>query len=93
VGPFHHGMPRPRVANRGDGLQIWREAANVLYKQTWEADIGWSSSLRANNSSSQKTACYEIFYGAYADPREHGNETSGSINVANFLISRVTVSF
>jgi hypothetical protein len=29
----HHGMARPRVADRGDGLQIWRVAANILNKQ------------------------------------------------------------
>jgi hypothetical protein len=33
VGPCHHGMGRPRVADGGDGLQIWRVAVNVLNKQ------------------------------------------------------------
>jgi hypothetical protein len=28
--PCHHGMARPRVAGRGDGLQRWRVAANIL---------------------------------------------------------------
>ena len=55
VGPYHHGMARPQVADRGDGLQIWRVAANILNKQSWTADKGWSSSLgvgrRANNPS------------------------------------------
>jgi hypothetical protein len=41
----HHGMARPRVAGRGDGLQIWRVAANILNKQSRTADSGWSSSL------------------------------------------------
>jgi hypothetical protein len=41
----HHGMARPRVADIGDGLQIWREAANILNKQSRTADSGWSSSL------------------------------------------------
>jgi hypothetical protein len=41
----HHGMARPRMADRGDGLQIWRVAANVLKKQSRTADSGWSSSL------------------------------------------------
>jgi nitrous oxidase accessory protein NosD len=36
----HHGMARPRVAERGDGLQIWRVAANILYKQSRTADSG-----------------------------------------------------
>jgi hypothetical protein len=38
-------MARPRVADRGDGLQIWRVAANILNKQSRTADSGWSSSL------------------------------------------------
>jgi hypothetical protein len=32
-------------ADRGDGLQIWRVAANMLNKQSRTADSGWSSSL------------------------------------------------
>jgi hypothetical protein len=51
----HHGMARPQVADAGDGLQIWREAANILNKQSRTADKGWPSSLgagrRDNNSS------------------------------------------
>jgi hypothetical protein len=47
------GMARPRVADRGDGLQIWRVAAHILNKQSRTADSGWSSSQevgrRANN--------------------------------------------
>jgi hypothetical protein len=41
----HHSMARPRVADRGDGLQIWTVAANILNKQSRTADSGWSSSL------------------------------------------------
>jgi len=33
VCPCHHDMARPRVADGGDGLQIWRVVANVLNKQ------------------------------------------------------------
>jgi hypothetical protein len=29
--PCHHGRARPQVADRGDGLQIWRVAA-ILHK-------------------------------------------------------------
>jgi hypothetical protein len=36
-----HGMVRPRVADGGDGLQIWRVAANVLNKQSRTAEKGW----------------------------------------------------
>jgi hypothetical protein len=41
----HHGMAHPRVADRGDGLQIWRVAVNILNKQSLTAYSGWSSSL------------------------------------------------
>jgi hypothetical protein len=43
--PCHHGMARPQVADGGDSLQFWRVAANILNKQSWTADKGWSSSL------------------------------------------------
>jgi hypothetical protein len=33
MGPCHHGMARPQVADGGDGLQIWRVAANILKEQ------------------------------------------------------------
>jgi hypothetical protein len=32
--PCHHGMVHPQVADGGDGLQIWRVAANILNKQS-----------------------------------------------------------
>jgi hypothetical protein len=38
-------MEHTQVAAGGDGLQIWRLAANVLNKQSRTADRGWSSSL------------------------------------------------
>jgi hypothetical protein len=41
----HHGMARPRVADRGDRLQIKRVAANVLNMQSQTAESGWSSNL------------------------------------------------
>ena len=34
VGPCPHDMARPRVVDRGDGLQIWRVAAKILNKQS-----------------------------------------------------------
>jgi hypothetical protein len=39
--PCHHGMARPRVADGGDGLQMWRVAANILKKQYRTADRWW----------------------------------------------------
>jgi hypothetical protein len=38
-------MARPQVADGGEGLQVWRVAANILNKQFRTADKGWSSSL------------------------------------------------
>ncbi|KAJ4452239.1 hypothetical protein ANN_03757 [Periplaneta americana] len=59
VDPYHHGMARPQVADRGDCLQIWRIVVNILNKQSLTADEGWSSSLgvgrRANNPSPCET--------------------------------------
>jgi hypothetical protein len=34
------------VVVRGDGLWIWRVAANILNKQSRTADEGWSSNSR-----------------------------------------------
>jgi hypothetical protein len=41
----HHGMARPQVEDGGDALQFWREAANILNKQSRTADKKWSASL------------------------------------------------
>jgi hypothetical protein len=38
-------MARLHVAGEGDGLQMWRVAANILNKQSRTADRGWPSSL------------------------------------------------
>jgi len=40
VGPCHNGMARPQFRDGGDGVQIWREAANILNKQWWTANKG-----------------------------------------------------
>jgi hypothetical protein len=40
-----HGMARSGVADGGDGLQIWRSAANISNNQSRTADNGLSSSL------------------------------------------------
>jgi hypothetical protein len=51
----NNGTARPRVADSGDGLQIWRVAANILNKQSRTADSERSYSLGvgrgANNPS------------------------------------------
>jgi hypothetical protein len=43
--PCHHGMARPQVADGGNGLQIWRVAADILTKQSRTADKGWSPNV------------------------------------------------
>jgi hypothetical protein len=45
-------MARPRVADGGDGLQIWRVAENILNKQSRTAVKGWSSSLEVGRGAS-----------------------------------------
>jgi hypothetical protein len=56
-------MARPRVADREHGLQICWVAANILNKQSWTAEKGWSFSLgveREVNNSVKKTACCDM---------------------------------
>jgi hypothetical protein len=53
--PLHHGMARPQVADGGDGLRIWRVAANILNKQSRPADKGWSSSLGVGRGANDST--------------------------------------
>jgi len=38
-------MTRPRIADGGDCLQLWRVVANLLNKQSRTVDKGWSSSV------------------------------------------------
>jgi hypothetical protein len=57
--PCHHGMARPQVADGGDGLQIWRVAANILNKQARTAEKWWSSRLGVR-SGNRKKFCYEM---------------------------------
>jgi hypothetical protein len=53
-------MTRPRVADRGDGLHIWRVAANILTKQSQTAGSEWLSGLGvghgANNPHRNKSS-------------------------------------
>jgi hypothetical protein len=42
--PCHNGMARPQIADGGDALQFWGQAANILNKQSRTAEKGWSSS-------------------------------------------------
>jgi hypothetical protein len=53
-------MARPRIADGGKGLQIWKVAANTLNKQSRTADNGWSSlgaGLTTHRKDSLVTKC------------------------------------
>jgi hypothetical protein len=55
AGASHNDMARPRDAGGGDGLQIWRISANILYKHSQIADKCWFFKLgvgRGANKSS-----------------------------------------
>jgi hypothetical protein len=58
-------MAHPQVVDRGNGLQMWRVAANILNKQSRTADRGWPSSSGFGGGLTtlhrQKTMCCEIF--------------------------------
>jgi len=56
-------MARPRVADGGDGLQIWRVAANVLHTLSRTANEGRSSSLGVGRGLTcrKNPACYDVF--------------------------------
>jgi hypothetical protein len=61
--PCHHNMARPKIAD-GEGLQIWRVAANILNKKSRTADKEWSSCLGGVGLTAphrKKVGCYEMF--------------------------------
>jgi len=67
---YHHGMAHPRVADREDGLQIRRTAANILNKQSRRAENGWPSNLGVGGRdlkllAVKKKACYEMLRRAW----------------------------
>jgi hypothetical protein len=79
-------MALPQVAVGGDGLQIWRVAANILNKQSRTADRRWPSNLwvrRVLTTPIVKKQCHETFYKASCldeffgttDARGNGHET------------------
>jgi hypothetical protein len=84
VGPSHHGLARPRVANRGGGIQVWKLAVNISNKQSRTTAREWSSSLGLSGGLTTlriKPSCYEMLHRAsdLEGSCENGNEPSGSI--------------
>jgi hypothetical protein len=51
----HNGKARPQVADGGDALEVWREAANISNKQSLTVDKGWSSSLGVGRGANESS--------------------------------------
>jgi len=67
MGPFDHGMTRPRAVDGGDGLRIWRVAANIFNKQSRTGDKGWCLPAGRlgeglTNLRRKISTCYEILH-------------------------------
>jgi hypothetical protein len=56
-------MVHPQDAD-GAGLHIWRVAGNILNKQSWTADKGWSCSLNIGRVLTERkkhcTKCHRV---------------------------------
>jgi hypothetical protein len=48
-------MARPQVADREDGLQLWRVPENILNKMLRTAERRWPSSLRVGRGLTTPT--------------------------------------
>ena len=91
MGPCHHGMARPQVADRGTASDRG-VATNILNKQSWTADEGWSSSFGGLDEVLTTPPCktlmlrnihmWDVFF---VNACECGNETSGSMKCGEFL--------
>jgi hypothetical protein len=58
-------MARPQVADRGDGLQIWRVATNILNKQSRTANREWPSILGVGRGANNPPQKIRIFVAKY----------------------------
>jgi hypothetical protein len=52
----HRGKARPQVADRGEGLQVRRVAANIWNKQSGTANKEWSPSLGVGHGANNPSA-------------------------------------
>jgi len=55
-------MARPRAADGGDGLQIWKIAANVINKQSRTANKEWSPSLGVGHGANKPRSWQPFVY-------------------------------
>jgi hypothetical protein len=56
--PCHHGMACPQVADGGDGLQLWRAAANILNTAEEGGPPAWELGMVL--TTHRKQCCYEM---------------------------------
>jgi hypothetical protein len=66
--PRHDGMACPHAADGGDGIQIWRIAANILNKQSRTADKKWSSRLEVGLTTPHCKEKKNIITKCYSGP-------------------------
>jgi len=62
--PCHRGIARPQVTDGGDGLQIWKVAADTSKKPSWTADRDsppdWGLDRGLTIPHRKKSASYEM---------------------------------
>jgi len=67
--PCHQGMALPRVADGGDGMQIWRVSLNELDKQLRTTDKGWSSNFGVEGGAKTPLRKNQLIMKCYTGPR------------------------
>jgi hypothetical protein len=55
-------MACPQVADKEDGLQIWRAAVNILNMQLRTAEKGWSSNLGGSGMGLKTSRRNKVMY-------------------------------
>jgi len=60
----HRSMACVRVVDVAHGHQICRVAVNILNKELWTSDKGWSSSLGVGGTTPhhRKQGCYKMLF-------------------------------
>jgi hypothetical protein len=73
--PCRHDVAHPQVADGGDGLQIWRESANISTKQSRTADRGGPPACGLGvGLITVKQVCYEM--SRRASDKQNDKETA-----------------
>jgi hypothetical protein len=66
---FSHDMEHTQVVDGGDGLQIWRVAANILNKQLRTAYMGRPSSLGVGQGLTTPTIKEQLVMKCSTEPQ------------------------